>query len=216
MVRLLAIGAFCLTATCGWAGSFQSVSWSDLAEGLDATKNPYYGLSADQARLLRVLVDTAAAREAGSALSERDLKGEEIALAALDSVGVDGASKVRAVQQFGDELAASRSELNEDLLGRDIEIPGFMLPLEFDGATVTEFLLVPIAGACVHVPPPPGNQIIHITSSDGFKMRGLFDPVVVRGRLSSSGEQMSVDLSDGNADFPVGYSMQSDSIELFR
>lgn len=41
------------------------------------------------------------------------------------------------------------------LQGKDVSIPGFMVPLEDDDNEVTEFLLVPYAGACIHTPPPP-------------------------------------------------------------
>jgi hypothetical protein len=36
--------------------------------------------------------------------------------------------------------------------------PGYMVPLEDNLREVTEFLLVPCPGACIHVPPPPPNQ----------------------------------------------------------
>lgn len=46
---------------------------------------------------------------------------------------------------------------------RKIKIPGFVVPLEFnDEMVITEFFLVPFFGACIHVPPPPPNQMIHI------------------------------------------------------
>lgn len=48
------------------------------------------------------------------------------------------------------------------LAGQRIRIPGFVVPLEGDGKAIREFLLVPYFGACVHVPPPPANQLIHV------------------------------------------------------
>lgn len=59
------------------------------------------------------------------------------------------------------------------LNGKKIRIPGFALPLERQGNKVTEFLIVPYFGACIHTPPPPANQIIHARSAkplDGVKM----------------------------------------------
>lgn len=207
---------FCLAATSGWAGSFQSISWGDLAENLSASDNPYYGLTADEAHLLGILVDVSVARLAGEVLSQQDLKGEEIALAALSSVGIDGAAKVLEVKKFDSRLHASRTALNAELLGQEVEILGFALPLSFVGVKVTEFLLVPYAGACIHTPPPPSNQVIFVNVPNGFEMRGLFDPVIVGGTISSSIESMSVELSDGNAEFPVGYQLKAEFVELFR
>jgi uncharacterized protein len=45
----------------------------------------------------------------------------------------------------------------------EARVPGYMVPLEDNLDEVTEFLLVPYPGACIHVPPPPPNQIIHVT-----------------------------------------------------
>lgn len=197
-------------------GPMTQVGWGELAPAFSASENPFYWLSADEARLVGILVDIDAARKAGDALPDKMIEGEAIALAALESVGVDGAAKVEAVTAFGSRLEDSRTSLNDALLGEVIEIPGYALPLEFDGVRVTEFLLVPWAGACIHTPPPPSNQIIHVRSPDGFEMRGLFDPVVVSGELRSSDTNMDVDLSDGIAEFPVGYQMVSDAIRLYR
>lgn len=71
----------------------------------------------------------------------------------------------------------------EALDGKRVRIGGYVVPLDFDAASVTEFLLVPFVGACIHVPPPPANQIIYVRSSSGFNMKGLFDPVYVTGTL---------------------------------
>ena len=207
--------AFFLAAT-GWVSAFQPISWSDLGGALSHTDNPYFGLTADEARLLGVLVDAAATRKAGQRLSEREQKGEKIALAALNSVGIDGAAKVAEVERFGRTLDESRSSLNAEMLGQKVEIPGFVLPLEFSGTKVEKFLLVPYAGACIHTPPPPSNQIIFVQISDGIELRGLFDPVVVRGTLTARGESQTVGLSDGEAVFPVGYRIDTASAELLR
>jgi uncharacterized protein len=46
--------------------------------------------------------------------------------------------------------------------GRNIRIPGFMIPLDKTGESVQSFLLVPYFGACIHSPPPPSNQMIQV------------------------------------------------------
>ncbi len=71
--------------------------------------------------------------------------------------------------------------------GKRVSIPGFMVPLEDDAESVTEFLLVPYAGACIHVPPPPPNQIVHVLLTDHGKVKMTFvDPIVVTGTLKIS------------------------------
>ncbi len=65
-----------------------------------------------------------------------------------------------------------------------VKLPGFVVPLESDGDGVTDFLLVPYFGACIHVPPPPANQIVYVESrGPEAKVRAEFDTVWVTGRL---------------------------------
>ena len=62
-----------------------------------------------------------------------------------------------------------------------------MVPLEDDADQVTEFLLVPFAGACIHVPPPPPNQMIYVKLRPGQKAKMSFtEPILVTGQLHVS------------------------------
>lgn len=87
------------------------------------------------------------------------------------------------------------------LAGKRVNIPGFMVPLEDDLEVVTEFLLVPYAGACIHVPPPPPNQIVYVKMDKNAKVHVTFtDPIQVTGTLKISTVQspygaVSYDLS---------------------
>jgi hypothetical protein len=87
------------------------------------------------------------------------------------------------------------------LAGKRVSIPGFMVPLEDDLEQVTEFLLVPYAGACIHVPPPPPNQIVYVKMQKTTKIHVTFtDPIMVTGTLQISTVQspygdVSYDLS---------------------
>lgn len=73
------------------------------------------------------------------------------------------------------------------LAGKRVSIPGFMVPLEDDLDVVTEFLLVPYAGACIHVPPPPPNQIVYVKMDKNTKVQVTFtDPILVTGTLQIS------------------------------
>jgi len=65
-----------------------------------------------------------------------------------------------------------------------VSIPGFMVPLEDDADQVTEFILVPFAGACIHVPPPPPNQMVYVKLQRDHKAKMSFtEPIMVTGRL---------------------------------
>jgi len=71
----------------------------------------------------------------------------------------------------------------DDMNGRMVSIPGFVVPLEGVGDVVDRFFLVPYFGACIHVPPPPSNQIIDVHYEPGTRVESLYDAVLVSGRL---------------------------------
>jgi hypothetical protein len=70
----------------------------------------------------------------------------------------------------------------EALNNQMVKLSGFLVTLEGDGKAVVEFLLVPFFGACIHVPPPPSNQIVLVRTKP-FKVKQMFQTVAVTGRL---------------------------------
>ena len=97
-----------------------------------------------------------------------------------------------------------RSELN----GNQVKIAGFVIPLEGDEETISEMLLVPYFGACFHVPPPPANQIIHVTFKNAVKIKELWDVVYVKGELKTK--------RTINQFAEVGYVMEGYDIEVYE
>ena len=68
--------------------------------------------------------------------------------------------------------------------GQEVKLPGYIVPLDVtEEGRVTEFLLVPYFGACIHVPPPPSNQIVHVKSELGVLMDALYQPFWIEGPL---------------------------------
>jgi hypothetical protein len=91
-------------------------------------------------------------------------------------------------QKILDELekAWSAAPVVESLDGKKVKLPGFVVPLEGDGEKLSEFLLVPYYGACIHVPPPPANQTVYVKVPEAdAKIRRAFDTVWVTGILSA-------------------------------
>jgi hypothetical protein len=64
-----------------------------------------------------------------------------------------------------------------------VRIPGFVVPLEEGKDGMTEFLLVPYFGACVHSPPPPANQIVHVLPKSPAKNLRSMDAVWINGTM---------------------------------
>ncbi|MCP4184628.1 MAG: DUF3299 domain-containing protein [Hyphomicrobiales bacterium] len=75
--------------------------------------------------------------------------------------------------------------IRTDLHGKSIRIAGYVTPVEIDGDNVTGFLLVPYIGACVHVPAPPGNQMVYISGAKKLKLDDIYDPIWVTGKLQA-------------------------------
>jgi uncharacterized protein len=92
-----------------------------------------------------------------------------------------------------------------ELNGKRVKLGGYVVALDFDATKVTEFLLVPFVGACIHVPPPPANQIVYVKSAKGITLKGQFDPVYVTGVLSTEGQ------FTGLAD--TGYSLAAEVVD---
>ncbi|RMM53977.1 hypothetical protein ALQ77_03330 [Pseudomonas corrugata] len=93
--------------------------------------------------------------------------------------------------------------------GQQIRLPGYIVPLEVseEGRT-TDFLLVPYFGACIHVPPPPSNQIVHVKSEAGVKLDELYQPYWVEGPMQV--KPSSSELAD------AGYQMEAEKIYVYE
>ena len=79
--------------------------------------------------------------------------------------------------------------VNKKLDNQDVRIPGFVVPLEGDAKKITAFLLVPYFGACIHSPPPPANQIVHVKAARPVKGLRSMDAVWVSGVLRTERRQ---------------------------
>ena len=90
-----------------------------------------------------------------------------------------------------------------------VRIAGFVVPLEAEGdQQMREFLLVPYFGACIHTPPPPANQIIHVTSTKPIKGFRTMDPMWASGTLRTAISDTAMGTS--------GYRMVLDEAAVYR
>ncbi len=91
--------------------------------------------------------------------------------------------------------------------GMRVKIPGFVVPLEGTVDSTTEFLLVPYFGACIHVPPPPSNQIVYVKFEEGIAISNLSDAIWVTGTLSTDGWKGDI--------ASVGYRLTGENVAPF-
>ncbi|MFN3586678.1 MAG: DUF3299 domain-containing protein, partial [Moraxellaceae bacterium] len=91
---------------------------------------------------------------------------------------------------------------------KPVRIPGYVVPVDYNAkGAITSFFLVPYFGACIHVPPPPPNQIIFVRFPQGFDVVALYEPFWISGTLKV--ETMQSELAD------AFYTMQGQRIEPF-
>ncbi len=84
-----------------------------------------------------------------------------------------------------DYITGKASSELQALNGKKIKMPGFMVPLEDNMKAVTEFLLVPSPQACIHVPPPPPNQMLYVKMSPNAERFEIpYGPIWVYGTLN--------------------------------
>ena len=111
-----------------------------------------------------------------------------------------------AAQQWQQILTSAK--VREEFNNTKVRVPGFIVPLEFDAEqNVTSFFLVPYFGACIHVPPPPPNQIIYMHGAKNLKADMIYSPFWISGTLKT--ETMTHDLGQ------AAYSMAVDAVEEY-
>lgn len=153
-----------------------------------------------------------------SAAEVRELTWSELVPADAPPQTVEPAP-IHDLTQLADALAAESAPaaaqqspaapVVEALDGQAVKLPGYIVPLDVtDEGRVTEFLLVPYFGACIHVPPPPSNQIVHVTTELGVLLDALYQPFWIEGPLQV--EQSSSELAE------AGYQMRAEKIYAYE
>ena len=112
------------------------------------------------------------------------------------------------LEEGGLSEAPSRAQVVTAYNGKRVTLSGFVIPLDYSADGITSFMLVPFVGACIHVPPPPPNQLVYVTVDEPFMVAGLFAPFTVTGELGTT--LTRTELAD------VGYSMKADTVAPYE
>ena len=195
----------------------REVSWEDLKAKFEFD-DPFAKLSEAQLLDLGIIarVQSLEQRDGGKRVSDGMRKEAEEARARLEKQEVDIAglfAKRKEITELRRKAASATVPELDDAL---IALPGFVLPLEYEGKKVTEFLLVPWVGACIHTPPPPPNQIVHVKAKAPFETKGLFEAVTVTGVMKIGGVTKNLFLVDGTADINMSYSMTGAGVAKYQ
>lgn len=108
----------------------------------------------------------------------KDLKGLDIA--GLSDADPRAQKMLQRLREVWDA-----APVNPKIAGQSVRIPGYVVPLEETKDGLKEFLLVPYFGACIHTPPPPANQIIHVLPRQPAKGVRSMDAVWISGVLAT-------------------------------
>jgi len=184
---------------------FTIIKWEDLTVKLDYY-DPFKDLTLTQ---LFNLSEIALIRETEESqeLSKSELARKDSLEQLFKTENID----VDLLLSMRYEVAVSRSKeldtVNISLNNKKIVIGGYLLPLNYIDQKVTEFLLVPWVGACIHTPPPPRNQLIYLKTKEGIEVKSRFQAVKVEGTLTTEDRTSSLFLVDGSSDITSGYSI---------
>ena len=194
------LGAACVWTACATANSPNTIEWTDL-------------MPEEDLQLLETMPSVDHGNTGGEGVIEdpassslrpqnRDLSNQvENAIAQAMAPDTSGE------RTWEDALVSTHTRPEFD--DTAVRLPGFIVPLEFDDAmNISEFFLVPYYGACIHVPPPPPNQIIFVRYPEGLQLENLYTPFWVSGQLHIETVENDTALAS--------YAMDADKIVEYR
>ena len=206
----------CLAATLLFtvsAFAAMPVRWDQLKDPEAAAyEDPFAALSGTELRSLgtvlrlRQQLDETAETDADRSTLKRRLQQEEARLAAA---GVPTDKLLSQRFEVAKKRAAASLAGNKALAGRDIEITGYVIPVQEPGSDeVIAGYLVPEQGMCSHMPAPDPNQMIRYRLSTGWRAEYVYEPVRLTGRLSLKTTRQEITLLDGQVDMIAAFEME--------
>lgn len=90
-----------------------------------------------------------------------------------------------------------------------IRLAGYVVPVEqTDDGQMTDFFFVPYFGACIHVPPPPPNNIVYVKMAKPIPAADMFSAYWLEGTIKT--ERLSNDIA------ATAYVMSGDTLKLYE
>ncbi len=162
----------------------------------------------DRRKTLMLMSGAGLAPAAALAATPREIMWDELIPAGLPYSEIIGEGEVDLINDTWNPIYdANATKLNEDLNGAYIKMPGFIIPFDISAEGVTNFMLVPYVGACIHTPPPPANQLVMVNAETPWPGDQLWDAVWVTGMMRT--QLQSTDLGQ------TGYEIVADAMEVY-
>jgi hypothetical protein len=206
----------------GWSdeSSVTKLTWENLIPAMSPLKNFLDTTPPDQQEALANIdyLNTYPERNDGTELPyPRDevKKRVEQDRQSFSKRGIDIDALYEKYSVWVTEFERRGKLTDKELDGKQVAIAGYLLPLEFDPQGTKEFLLVPFVGACIHVPPPPPNQVIYIKSTSPYRAADLFEGVLITGRMRVQPAKTDFFYKDGSNDVDSSYTLENAAIEPY-
>ncbi len=195
----------------------KQIGWEDLMPEQEPIKNPFDEMSLQLREDLGYIFRVKADLDLGLITADSpEIKESDKISARIKEEGFDIDDLQRQLDEIQEELDRRDVMVNRDLDGSIVRIPGYALPLEMTEGGITEFLLVPYVGACIHTPPPPANQMVFVKLREEYEVKNLFDPVWITGQIRVEQASRSLNFVDGESDVATGYSLTGLTIEPYE
>jgi hypothetical protein len=194
----------------------RQLMWDDLVPKAAGAEDPFAKLTREQLTDLALVASVRDRKARGETVSPADAADEQTLSRKLKQGGVNVDDLLARRKEIAAQRQRASGGVNQTLNGKVVRIPGYLLPLEYSGKLVSEFLLVPWVGACIHTPPPPPNQIVHVRPEKPFETNGMFAAVWVTGTLATTSTKKSLFMLDCSSDIDVGYSLRASLVEPYK
>ncbi|MDD1825903.1 DUF3299 domain-containing protein [Photobacterium sp. ZSDE20] len=206
----------CCLSFSSLANEVKVTYWDELVPSMELIEDPFQKLDRNQMFDMATIARFKDAQTEGGFVASDEAKQEIVEVTErLKKQDVDVEALFVAREQIMKQREALGSKPNTEVVGSKHRIPGYITPIEMDGTKVTKFFLVPSAGACIHTPPPPANQLVLIDYPQGIELVSLMTPVWVEGELTGHQSKENVNYSDGAANVQSVYAMKADGIEQY-
>ncbi|GLS89757.1 hypothetical protein GCM10007916_08240 [Psychromonas marina] len=198
------------------ASNVTNIGWSDLQGKVAPYHDPFKELTGEQLYNLSLYARiTGIKKQSPEKVTEAMQKEAEDAKVMLENEKIDIAYMFEQRFIIMKKRQQAAMATNKLLIDTNIEIAGYMLPLEFDGELVTEFLLVPTIGACSHEPVPSPNQLILVKAENAIKANSLYMPIKISGILRTTAQAKDLYLVDGQKNIDLSYRVDNALVEPF-
>jgi len=179
------------------AAAIDRLDWESLRPAAAPVDNPFERLTPQQTEWITEIALGRLMQARGRPVSAEAAARQAALAATLAAEGLDAEQLLRQRDALIAQRRAAAQAPVPAVAGREVRLVGHLVPASADGATVTDWLFVPWAGACSHTA-LPANQIVRIPAKDLAEAdRHGTQPLVLTGRIDVHEQESQLRLVDG-------------------